>query len=225
MCSLKLIVFVEIEINENTNEFHENRLDAFYQNLTELPKNLSYAIRMPSELRKGGTFFISNWVTNLLYDPWLSSGGPRSRQGDFQDNFGGLPFYHSEGFLAIQNAFAYSYMDMKLPNKSFYQIRLISFPYPPYTYDVLLSLLKYVFSLFLALCFVYPCMNTVRFIAIEKEKQLKAVLQIMGVSNCLQWLVWFVRTMIIMLISITLIVLALKVKHFYSFAFIEFQKK
>lgn len=156
----------------------------------------------------------------MLYDPWLSSGGPRSRIGDFQDHYGGLPFYHSEGFLAIQNAIAYSYMEKNV-NKTYTRILMQSLPYLPYTYDMMLSVLKYVFSSFLTLCFVYPCMNTVRFITIEKEKQLKAVMQIMGVSNCLQWLAWFVRTMIIMLISISLIVLALKVKHFYSFAFMK----
>lgn len=187
----------------------------FYQSLTKLPANLSYAIRFPSELRKGGTFFISNWVTNLRYDPWLSSGGPRSRQGDFEDTFGGLPFYHSEGFLAIQNAFAYSFLEKNNPaNTNFTRIALRSFPYPPYTYDVLLSVLKYIFSLFLTLCFIYPCMNTVRFIVFEKEKQLKTVMEIMGVSNSLQWFAWFIRTMIIMLISITLITLSLKVRHF-----------
>lgn len=187
-----------------------------YQSLTKLPANLSYAIRFPSELRKGGTFFISNWVTNLRYDPWLSSGGPRSRQGDFKDIFGGLPFYHSEGFLAIQNAFAYSFLETNLnpANRNVTRIKMNSFPYPPYTYDVLLSVLKYIFSLFLTLCFIYPCMNTVRFIVFEKEKQLKTVMEIMGVSNCLQWFTWFIRTMIIMLISITLITLSLKVRHF-----------
>lgn len=185
---------------------------AFHQNLTELPKNLSYAIRFPSELRSGGTFFISNWVTNLRFNPWLSSGGPRSREGDFIDEYGGLPFYHAEGFLAIQSAFAYSFIESKAtPNKTYPRISMRGFPYQPYTYDVLLSVLKYIFSLFLTLCFVYPCMNTVRFIALEKEKQLKAVMEIMGISNCLQWFAWFVRTMIIMLITISLIILSLKV--------------
>lgn len=63
----------------------------------------------------------------------------------------------------------------------------------------------------MTLCSAYQCMNTVRFIVYEKEKQLKMAMEIMGLSNCLQWFAWFVRTMIIMLISITLIVLSLKV--------------
>lgn len=162
-------------------------------------------------------------MTNLRYDPWLSSGGPRSRQGDFEDEFGGLPFYHAEGFLAIQNAIAKAVFDWDAPvgESDFPPLTLRAFPYPPYTYDVLLPVLKYIFSALLTLCFVYPCMNTVRFIAIEKEKRLKAILQIMGIPNCLQWLAWFVRTMIIMLISITLTVLALKVKHFHAFTFMQ----
>lgn len=207
-------------------------------NLTEFPKNLSYAIRFPSELRKGGTAFLSNWVTNLRFNPWLSTGGPRTKIGNFEDLYGGLPFYFSEGFiflydfffivislkkktannkiyfstgfLAVQSAIAASFFEIHAKD-NFPHIVMKSFPYPPYTYDVLLSVLKFTFSLFLMLSSIYPCMNTVRFIVYEKQKQLKAAMEIMGLSNSLQWFAWFVRTMIIMLISITLIIISLKV--------------
>lgn len=59
--------------------------------------------------------------------------------------------------------------------------------------------------------FVYPCINTVRFIAMEKEKQLKEAMKIMGLPNWLHWTGWFIKTMAYMTTSITLIVILLKV--------------
>lgn len=61
------------------------------------------------------------------------------------------------------------------------------------------------------LSFVYPTINTVRFIAIEKEKQLKEAMKIMGLPNWLHWTGWFVKTMIFMTISISIVVALFKV--------------
>lgn len=66
-------------------------------------------------------------------------------------------------------------------------------------------------SLIIVLSFVYPCINTVKFIAAEKEKQLKEAMKIMGLSNWLHWTGWFLRSMTYMTISISLIVMLLKV--------------
>lgn len=61
------------------------------------------------------------------------------------------------------------------------------------------------------LSFVYPCINTTKFIAIEKERQIKEAMKIMGLSNWLHWTGWFVRTMVLFTISISLMVIMLKV--------------
>lgn len=62
------------------------------------------------------------------------------------------------------------------------------------------------------LSFVYPCINTVKFIAAEKERQLKESMKIMGLPNWLHWTGWFVRSIIFMTISITFIVILMKVR-------------
>lgn len=85
-------------------------------------------------------------------------------------------------------------------------------PYPPYNKDILLEGLKSLVSLVVLLSFIYPCINTVRFIAMEKEKQLKEAMKIMGLPNWLHWLGWFIKSMAFMMISITLIVILLKVR-------------
>lgn len=159
---------------------------------------------------------IFNWHTNLLY-PLFSTGGPRSRDEDY----GGMPFYVQEGFLPIQDAIARSFIQMKCngdcENSTLPGIRMQRYPYPPYIFDVLLQGLETIVSFFILLSFIYPTINTVRFIAIEKERQLKEAMKIMGLPSWLHWSSWFVRTMAFMMVSISFIVALLKVIRFFIF--------
>lgn len=156
---------------------------------------------------------IFNWRTNLLF-PIFSTGGPRSRD----DNDGGMPWYFREGFIPIQDAIARSYTKIKCElatekceKDTLPEIVLQRYPFPPYTFDVLLQGLETIVSFFILLSFIYPTINTVRFIAIEKERQLKEAMKIMGLPNWLHWVSWFVRTMVFMIVSISFIVALLKV--------------
>lgn len=63
------------------------------------------------------------------------------------------------------------------------------------------------------LSFLYPCLNTTKFVAIEKEKQLKEAMKIMGLSSWLHWTGWFVRTMFLFTISISLMTIVFKVYY------------
>lgn len=66
-------------------------------------------------------------------------------------------------------------------------------------------------GLCMLLAFSIFVINTVGYIVMEKERQLKEVLQIIGISNCMYWGSWFVRTIIYLIISSTLMVAAMKV--------------
>lgn len=153
-----------------------------------------------------------SWQTNLLY-PLLSGGGPRSKTL----NEGGDPFYYSDGFLPIQNAIAWSYTVWRCnetntcDDHSPPSIQMQRYPYPPYLNDILFDGLEDAIGLFLMLSFVYPIISTVRFIAVEKEKQLKEVMKIMGMPVWLHWTSWFVRTMLFMIVSITIMIGLMKV--------------
>jgi ATP-binding cassette subfamily A (ABC1) protein 3 len=48
------------------------------------------------------------------------------------------------------------------------------YPYPPYTHDDMLEALKRNVPLLMMVSFVYTCINTVKVITLEKERQLKA---------------------------------------------------
>ena len=55
--------------------------------------------------------------------------------------------------------------------------------------------------------FVLPIANTAQAITIEKERQLKVMMQIMGMQNWLFWSSWFVHSIIMMTAFLTIIVL------------------
>lgn len=142
--------------------------------------------------------------------PRFQPNGPRNRN---QLDGGVPPGYYREGFLAIQNAIASQYLMIQSSfTVTMPTILLQRYPFPPYILDVLLTGLQSLVSLIIMLSFVYPCINTVKFIAAEKEKQLKEAMKIMGLPNWLHWTGWFVRSMIFMTLSISLIVLLLKVR-------------
>lgn len=185
-----------------------------------LPKRLRYTLRFPSELRTGrDNPVIFNWRTNLVFPPFQVP-GPRNRDGAD----GGIPpGYHPEGFLTVQNAIAAAFLRLHGSNgrrtgendinasPEMPTILLQRYPYPPYIRDILLTGLENLVSLIIMLSFVYPCTNTVKFIAAEKELQLKEVMKIMGLPNWLHWTGWFIRSMLYQSISISLMVVLLTV--------------
>lgn len=155
-----------------------------------------------------------SWHTNLLY-PLYTRGGPHQKHSDS----GGSPFYYDDAFLAIQDRISNFFIRTSCEyaecefSDAMPEIRIQRFPYPPYVDDALLPGLEMVVGLFIMLSFVYPMIVTVQFIAVEKEKQLKDVMTIMGMPVWLHSTCWFCNTMMFLLISISCITVMLKVMH------------
>lgn len=79
-------------------------------NSMKIPAQLEYSMTFPSELRTGSFNPTSNnWRTDLLF-PRFEILGPRNRRSE---NGGIPPGYYQEGFLAIQNAIARQFLEMK----------------------------------------------------------------------------------------------------------------
>lgn len=83
--------------------------------------------------------------------------------------------------------------------------------------DIFLLALKHSLSFMIMLSYVYPTINTVRFIAVEKEKQLKEAMKIMGLPNWLHWTGWFVKSMTFLTISMTIVTALFKVSSAFNF--------
>ncbi|XP_059614826.1 phospholipid-transporting ATPase ABCA3 isoform X2 [Phlebotomus argentipes] len=189
--------------------------DDEYASLGGLPDHMNYAVRFPAELRSRQNeedILGANWQTGRLF-PEFQSIGPRNRN----HSDGGIPpGYYREGFAAIQHAVSVTFIEMKKinPETIIPTIFLQRFPYPPFTRDVLLEVITLIIPFMILASFLIPCINNVKYITLEKEKQLKEVMKIMGLPNWLHWTAWFCKIMIFFLISITLITILLKVSWF-----------
>lgn len=173
-----------------------------------------------------GAEFWANWRTFLVFPPFQTYG---ARAVNYTD--GGYPAnYYAEGFASVQNAISRSLLGIKndthqLPTVALqvslllplYNITSIlkhfgnfqRFPYPPFYNDPLLRGLENLFPAIIMIAFFYSCINTVKFITLEKERQLKESMKIMGLSGWLHWMAWFVKTLILLSISISLITILL----------------
>lgn len=88
------------------------------------------------------------------------------------------------------------------------------YPYPAFYSDPLLLGLENLLPLIIVVAFFYTCINTVKYIAVEKERQLKEAMKIMGLPSWLHWMAWFVKTQIMLLVAISLITILLCVSCF-----------
>lgn len=168
-----------------------------------MPKFLKYSLRFPFQRKP---FSSDTWKTDLLYESY----DYEIRLGSL--DFGGDPSYYLAQFLHIQNAIAVAFVDM---NQSFNmtfsmpEIRMQRFPTPALIAHPFANL-PFVPILFL-LSLTYNFVNTVRFIAIEKESQLKETMKIMGLSNWMHYSSWFIRSIVILLINVIIITIFLTV--------------
>ncbi|XP_063925793.1 phospholipid-transporting ATPase ABCA3-like isoform X3 [Zophobas morio] len=200
------------------NNWHTNILYPVYQVPgPRAPENNTGA--MPAwKLRN--VFVRKTWKTNVLY-PIYQTPGPRSARS----KTGGMPGYFSEGFLTLQLVMTYvlaiSGYSEDVTNLDAVRDKLLSvlppmiqmkrFPYASWIEDPLLQALESFVGILIMLSFVYTCINTVKVITAEKEKQLKEAMKIMGLPNWLHWTAWFIKTFVFLLISIVLIILLLKI--------------
>uniref|UniRef100_A0A1Y9GL18 ABC transporter domain-containing protein n=1 Tax=Anopheles arabiensis TaxID=7173 RepID=A0A1Y9GL18_ANOAR len=170
-----------------------------YTNITDLPQKLRYAIRLPGELRFTGWTF-GNWRTNFMVVPFVQ-GLRNANQSD-----GGSPNYWREGFLTLQAAISRTFIRRQRADYDLPDVSLRRFPYPPYYEDLVLVAMERLLPMIILISFFYTCINTVKFITIEKEKQLKEAMKIMGLPNWLHWTAWFVRCLVLLLITISLLI-------------------
>ncbi|XP_050097899.1 phospholipid-transporting ATPase ABCA3-like [Anopheles aquasalis] len=181
-----------------------------YTNITELPKQLTVNLRFPSEMRTAmlpGASLWASWQTFSIFPRYQMYGARAVNVSD-----GGYPAnYFAEGFASLQNAISLAVHELRggtsgtsLPN-----VLLRRFPYPPFYNDPLLFGLESLFPVIIMIAFFYSCINTVKFIALEKERQLKESMKVMGLSGWIHWAAWFVRTFLLMSLSIILVTVLL----------------
>lgn len=162
-------------------------------------------MRLPAELR----YNYGHWQTTILYTIYTEqSRHAWEREETYQD----------EDFLTIQNAIAKAFFHA-IPkassapaNVTMPSIRIQRLPTPMNYFDRNATPFRELLPIFLLLLLCFGFMNTVRLVSIEKEKQLKEAMKIMGLSSWIHYLGWFIRTTIMLSITMTLITVLLTVE-------------
>ncbi|XP_053685902.1 phospholipid-transporting ATPase ABCA3-like [Sabethes cyaneus] len=175
-----------------------------YVSIQALPEQVEYAIRYPAEMRSIfaiGSESWNHWQTNRLF-PQFDIAGPRA---PFSDD-GGFPAnYHRESFAQVQSAISRSIIDEYSSNIEYPTIELRRYPHPSFYSDPLLLGLENLLPVIIVVAFFYSCINTVKYITVEKELQLKESMKIMGLPCWLHWTAWFVKSKLQLLIAISLV--------------------
>lgn len=134
----------------------------------------------------------------------------------FNVNFSLLTEYNKEGFLAVQKEISLEIIKYhKTAQREVFnppEIKMQRFPYPPWTEDDILVALQNFIGLLFVCCFLLFATNTIKALTQEKESQIKEAMKIMGLPNWLHWTAWFLKSFIMLFISIALIIVLLKVK-------------
>jgi len=65
--------------------------------------------------------------------------------------------------------------------------------------------------MFMTLAWIFSAAMIVKGIVYEKERRLKEVMKVMGLSNSVHWVSWFITSFVMMFLSVLLLVAVLKV--------------
>ncbi|XP_018787318.1 PREDICTED: ATP-binding cassette sub-family A member 3 [Bactrocera latifrons] len=208
-----------LETSFTTNNYLAGvQFDDSLRNITDYPRNFQFSLRFPSELRTATRTLGWTWLTSKLF-PLIDMAGPRNSE----DNDGGLPVgYLREGFLPVQQALSMAYLKLAGNKETLPYIEMQRYPYPDYISDPLIQALETILSLIVVLSFIYPCTSITKNITVEKERQLKEVMKIMGLDNWLHWTAWFIKSFLMLGISSVLIVVLIKIKWFEGVSVLTF---
>lgn len=168
-------------------------------------KNIKYALRF-NELKTP--------VTNRVQSRYPTVG---------PGTFAGY-FYYYSGFVHLQDIIDRAFIEFK-SNATFSSETFIQqFPVPAYNVDSFATSIGSIMPIIMILAWIYSISILVKSIVYEKEQRLKEYMKMMGLSNSMHWLAWFITSFSMFSLSALLITFILKVGNVFkhSDAFIVF---
>lgn len=83
-------------------------------------------------------------------------------------------------------------------------------PYPCYINDKFLTAIASLLPLFMVLAWIYTVAMMTKDIVYEKEKRLKEFMRVMGLSNGIHWMAWFITSFLVMYFITVILAILLK---------------
>ncbi|XP_043218216.1 ATP-binding cassette sub-family A member 7-like [Amphibalanus amphitrite] len=157
-----------------------------------MPTYVRYKIRVDGD-RVDSTKHIMDRMTRM---------GPR--QWPYQDLK-----YITYGFAYMQDILEHSIVEELTGEEVKTGVYLHQMPYPCFIDDQFVLAISRTFPLFMVLAWVYTSAMIVKSIVYEKEQRLKEVMRILGLSNGVHWLGWFLTSFSSMVVSDVLLTIVL----------------
>ncbi|XP_072430717.1 retinal-specific phospholipid-transporting ATPase ABCA4 isoform X2 [Chiloscyllium punctatum] len=173
----------------------------------KLPTHVKYKIRMDIDAVER-----TNKIKDRYWDP-----GPRADPvEDMRYIWGGFAYLQD----MIEHGIIRTHTNVEVPPGVYVQ----QMPYPCFVDDIFMLALTRCFPMFMVLSWIYSVSMIVKSIVLEKELRLKETLKIMGVSNWVHWVTWFIDSFTMMAASTvlaTIVIMRGNVLH-YSNSFLLF---
>ncbi|XP_048851974.1 phospholipid-transporting ATPase ABCA1-like [Brienomyrus brachyistius] len=170
-------------------------------NSSELPPNVNYKIRMDIDNVER-----TNKIKDGYWDP-----GPRA------DPFEDLRYIWG-GFSYLQDVVEQGIIRAVTGTKERVGIYIQQMPYPCYVDDVFLRVTSRCMPLFMTLAWMYSVAVIIKGVVYEKEARLKETMRIMGLNSSILWVSWFISSLIPLLLSAAILVLALKMGNLLPYS-------
>ncbi|XP_033117050.1 phospholipid-transporting ATPase ABCA1-like isoform X2 [Anneissia japonica] len=159
-----------------------------------IPGHVKYKIRMDSDRVEK-----TRYLTDRYWSP-----GPR----------GGVSFdlkYIQSGFVYVQDMIEQGIIKASTGvEKAGAGIYVQQFPYPCYIDDLFVFELSGALPLWMTISWVYSVAMIIKSIVYEKEKRLKEVMKVMGLSNGVHWVAWMINSFTVMFLSSILLIIVIK---------------
>ena len=113
------------------------------------------------------------------------------------------------GFIYIQDLLEKSIIEVKTNETYKFKIATQMTPYPCYMIDDFTKALSETMPLLMVLSWIFAVSMIIKDIVYEKEKRLKEFMRVMGLTNSVHWLAWFLTSFTILIIICFLLSLIL----------------
>lgn len=158
-----------------------------------LPPHVKYKIRMKA------TYFAP--PTDSIRDSYWKPGPQSLNQR----------YYYDLGFTLLQDQIERAVVDLHAGRDVIKPaVYLNEMPYPCYVKDNFMFIIEHMMPLCMTVSWIYTVALAVQAIVYEKEQRLKEVMKMMGLSNAVHWVAWFITSLVVMSITVSLLVAILK---------------